>query len=225
MSWNRCKTHPLAAIRGTSGTPRHTRLTRYRCSLPGLAGFAGNRCTEPEVPPIGSPRAKISAHKTAPRSLAQRHIARKPSAPYAWWCSLKIRAVLEERKRASLCRIEGSTAGQNAARSAAGTSQRATAAPQAVRTDKLTGRTRDDKKVGSSVTGPGECEEVRHPGGSCETCSAERQVLCVLQAAISDRRAEPQQSGKLGAYGRSLREAPKKVEHRSVLRLLQHQQG
>jgi len=50
--------HPLAATRGTSGTPRHTRLTRYRCSLPGLAGFAGNRCTEPEVPPIGSPRAK-----------------------------------------------------------------------------------------------------------------------------------------------------------------------
>src|SRR5271163_1158647 len=40
-------------IRGTSGHPRHTKLTRYRCSLPGLAGFAGNRCTEPEVPPIG----------------------------------------------------------------------------------------------------------------------------------------------------------------------------
>src|ERR1700721_1310532 len=58
MSWNRCKTHPLAATRGTSGTPRHTRLTRYRCSLPGLAGFAGNRCTEPEVPSIGS-RAQI----------------------------------------------------------------------------------------------------------------------------------------------------------------------
>src|SRR5277367_3325496 len=69
--------HPLAAIRGTSGTPRHTRLTRYRCSLPGLAGFAGNRCTEPEVPPIGSHRANISAHKTAPRSLAQRFTARK----------------------------------------------------------------------------------------------------------------------------------------------------
>src|SRR5271169_3133850 len=66
-----------AATRGTSGTPRHTRLTRYRCSLPGLAGFAGNRCTEPEVPPIGSHRANISAHKTAPRSLAQRFTARK----------------------------------------------------------------------------------------------------------------------------------------------------
>ncbi len=32
--------------------------TRYRCSLPGLAGFAGNRCTEPEVPPIGSHAAE-----------------------------------------------------------------------------------------------------------------------------------------------------------------------
>src|SRR5277367_169074 len=47
-----------AAIKGTSGVPRHTKLTRYRCSLPGLAGFAGNRCTEPEVPSIGS-RAQI----------------------------------------------------------------------------------------------------------------------------------------------------------------------
>src|SRR5271156_5256688 len=46
-----------ATIKGTSGVPRHTKLTRYRCSLPGLAGFAGNRCTEPEVPSIGS-RAK-----------------------------------------------------------------------------------------------------------------------------------------------------------------------
>src|SRR5580698_4499561 len=80
MSWNRCVTTRSAATRGTSGTPRHTRLTRYRCSLPGLAGFAGNRCTEPEVPPIGSPSAKISAHKTASRSLAQRHSARKASA-------------------------------------------------------------------------------------------------------------------------------------------------
>src|SRR5580658_9577802 len=44
---------------GTSGTPRHTKLTRYRCSLPGLAGFTGNRCTEPEVPPISSHCRKI----------------------------------------------------------------------------------------------------------------------------------------------------------------------
>src|SRR5690242_682860 len=46
-------------MRGTSGTPRHTKLTRYRCSLPGLAGFAGNRCTEPEVPPIDGLRRKL----------------------------------------------------------------------------------------------------------------------------------------------------------------------
>ena len=48
-----------SAMRGTSGTPRHTKLARYRCSLPGLAGFAGNRCTEPEVPPNGGPRGKF----------------------------------------------------------------------------------------------------------------------------------------------------------------------
>src|SRR5580704_14333995 len=50
-----------AAIKGTSGVPRHTKLTRYRCSLPGLAGFAGNRCTEPEVPSIGSRAQKLFA--------------------------------------------------------------------------------------------------------------------------------------------------------------------
>src|ERR1700681_3297912 len=60
MSWNRCLTTHSAATRGTSGTPRHTKLTRYRCSLPGLAGFAGNRCTEPEVPPIVSLRSNFS---------------------------------------------------------------------------------------------------------------------------------------------------------------------
>src|SRR5208337_2748794 len=47
------------AIRGTSGSPRHTWLTRYRCSLPGLAGFAGPRCTEPEVPRIGSRALRV----------------------------------------------------------------------------------------------------------------------------------------------------------------------
>src|SRR6266849_6116777 len=41
-------------MRGTSGTPRRTKRSRYRCSLPGLAGFAGLRRTEPEVPRIGS---------------------------------------------------------------------------------------------------------------------------------------------------------------------------
>src|SRR6202167_1020297 len=80
MSWNRCKTHPLAATRGTSGTPRHTRLTRYRCSLPGLAGFAGNRCTEPEVPPIVGLRRNFSCDTTASRSLAYRSAPRKKMA-------------------------------------------------------------------------------------------------------------------------------------------------
>src|ERR1700689_1291972 len=47
-----CPAFRAQAIRGTSGTPRHTKRTRYRCSLPGLAEFAGNRCTEPEVPPV-----------------------------------------------------------------------------------------------------------------------------------------------------------------------------
>src|ERR1700682_1849547 len=57
-------------MRGTSGTPRRTKRSRYRCSLPGLAGFAGLRRTEPEVPRIGSrvrkgrPRNEFS---TAPR--------------------------------------------------------------------------------------------------------------------------------------------------------------
>jgi hypothetical protein len=41
-------------MRGTSGTPRHSKRSRYRCSLPGLAGFAGLRRTEPEVPRIVS---------------------------------------------------------------------------------------------------------------------------------------------------------------------------
>src|SRR5258707_3984365 len=41
-------------MRGTSGELRHPRRSRYRCSLPGLAGFAGPRCTEPEVPRFGS---------------------------------------------------------------------------------------------------------------------------------------------------------------------------
>src|SRR5882757_1114231 len=45
----------LSSARGTSGDLGHTRQSRYRCSLPGLAGFAGPRCTEPEVPRSGSP--------------------------------------------------------------------------------------------------------------------------------------------------------------------------
>src|SRR5258707_14720339 len=45
----------VISARGTSGDLGHTKLSRYRCSLPGLAGFAGLRCTEPEVPRSGSP--------------------------------------------------------------------------------------------------------------------------------------------------------------------------
>src|ERR1700682_3133399 len=57
-------------MRGTSGTPRRTKRSRYRCSLPGLAGFAGLRRTEPEVPRIGSRAFKERLRKnssTAPR--------------------------------------------------------------------------------------------------------------------------------------------------------------
>ena len=69
-----------AATRGTSGTPRHTRLTRYRCSLPGLAGFAGNRCTEPEVPPIGSPRRNFCAQNCSAKSSTAVHRTKGGSA-------------------------------------------------------------------------------------------------------------------------------------------------
>src|SRR6202171_6586623 len=50
-------------MRGTSGTPRRTKRSRYRCSLPGLAGFAGLRRTEPEVPRIGSRATKERPRK------------------------------------------------------------------------------------------------------------------------------------------------------------------
>src|SRR6267143_3057412 len=58
-------------MRGTSGTPRRTKRSRYRCSLPGLAGFAGLRRTEPEVPRIDSRACKLRLRRkssTAPRS-------------------------------------------------------------------------------------------------------------------------------------------------------------
>src|SRR5580692_1119353 len=48
-------------MRGTSGDLRHPRQSRYRCSLPGLAGFAGPRCTEPEVPRSGSRALRAAA--------------------------------------------------------------------------------------------------------------------------------------------------------------------
>src|SRR3977135_818245 len=52
-------------MRGTSGTPRRTKRSRYRCSLPGLAGFAGLRRTEPEVPRIGSLFTRKRLQKTS----------------------------------------------------------------------------------------------------------------------------------------------------------------
>ena len=85
-------------MRGTSGPLRHTRLTRYRCSLPGLAGFAGNRCTEPEVPRIG----RGFESSPASGSLAYRSVRRKARdegrrsllkiAPITF-CSLRLAAI------------------------------------------------------------------------------------------------------------------------------------
>ena len=49
----------LLSARGTSGDLGHPRQSRYRCSLPGLAGFAGPRCTEPEVPRSGSRSSRL----------------------------------------------------------------------------------------------------------------------------------------------------------------------
>src|SRR6266702_6518896 len=59
----------ISPARGTSGDLRHPRRSRYRCSLPGLAGFAGPRCTEPEVPRSGG---RASFYASAKKSLAQR---------------------------------------------------------------------------------------------------------------------------------------------------------
>src|SRR6185369_16357813 len=53
--------------RGTSGDLRHTRRSRYRCSLPGLAGFAGPRCTEPEAPRSGSRNKTPALHSGVSR--------------------------------------------------------------------------------------------------------------------------------------------------------------
>src|SRR5271156_2972079 len=83
-----------AAIKGTSGVPRHTKLTRYRCSLPGLAGFAGNRCTEPEVPSIGS-RTEIFSQDcvakfiTAPHTVKATALARCGGTPNIHAASLR----------------------------------------------------------------------------------------------------------------------------------------
>src|ERR1700681_4284193 len=67
-------------MRGTSGTPRRTKRSRYRCSLPGLAGFAGLRRTEPEVPRIGSRAFKERLRKNssiAPRPKKEKRLQRK----------------------------------------------------------------------------------------------------------------------------------------------------
>jgi hypothetical protein len=75
-------------IRGTSESPRHTWLTRYRCSLPGLAGFAGPRCTEPEVPRSGSRKRRGCREKfnTAPESLRRKRPLGRPQGlrPSVW---------------------------------------------------------------------------------------------------------------------------------------------
>src|SRR6266853_1354788 len=60
----------LWQMRGTSGTPRRTKRSRYRCSLPGLAGFAGLRRTEPEVPRIDSRALKLRLRRKS--SIAAR---------------------------------------------------------------------------------------------------------------------------------------------------------
>ena len=60
----------LFSVRGTSGDLRHPRQSRYRCSLPGLAGFAGPRCTEPEVPRSGSRAHRPAAEKSLAHSVS-----------------------------------------------------------------------------------------------------------------------------------------------------------
>jgi hypothetical protein len=71
---------PLRVLEGTSGTLRRTKLTRYRCSLPGLAGFAGNRRTKPEVPPIGE-------RETRRNKFAKRVLSRNGESNTADWAA------------------------------------------------------------------------------------------------------------------------------------------
>src|SRR6266480_6736031 len=47
--------------------------SRYRCSLPGLAGFAGPRCTEPEVPRSGT--------RTISRECREKSSTASPAQP------------------------------------------------------------------------------------------------------------------------------------------------
>jgi hypothetical protein len=66
----------LHSMRGTSGDLGHPRQSRYRCSLPGLAGFAGPRCTEPEVPRSGSRSSRLLQ-----KILTQRHRGNQRAQP------------------------------------------------------------------------------------------------------------------------------------------------
>ena len=66
-------------MRGTSGDLRHPRQSRYRCSLPGLAGFAGPRCTEPEVPRSGSRAPRAAAEfEFNTQKFESRHVGISP---------------------------------------------------------------------------------------------------------------------------------------------------
>src|SRR6185437_7453920 len=85
-----------SCVEGTSGDPRRTKLIRYRCSLPGLAGFAGNRRTEPEVPPI---REQFSRRKLRNANFAR---CRESSIPLAHAKAVEAReafSILRERSR------------------------------------------------------------------------------------------------------------------------------
>src|ERR1700686_3210879 len=76
-------------MRGTSGTLRHSKRSRYRCSLPGLAGFAGLRRTEPEVPRIGS----RSTHKRLRMKFSTATLAKKENDV---WNDIPIFRILEK---------------------------------------------------------------------------------------------------------------------------------
>jgi len=66
-------------MRGTSGTPRRTKRSRYRCSLPGLAGFADFVAQSPKF--HASAVASFGNHCFG--SLAQRWSEKRMAAlPY-----------------------------------------------------------------------------------------------------------------------------------------------
>ena len=67
---------PIVSVRGTSGDLRHPRRSRYRCSLPGLAGFAGPRCTEPEAPRSGSRSSRLPGFSLTQRSSSLAKVER-----------------------------------------------------------------------------------------------------------------------------------------------------